>query len=1127
DSDAGITRDHSTTTHSAHTPPALEGAVSILLICVGVPELIRVSGSEKKMSSCPVFFCPRASFIRIWSTKCFRFVFRLLVLMAGIRRALFPHPLLLACLSSQAAGDETSGHQAEMEEMFSPVTSSNDPVISQLDKYFGYNVAHHLGHLHAYDASLPSCEPLVAREVEHRAPAVDFDGFSAAEVKGLSGENRNHDRSSLPRRILQVQIGRKVAQQISPTLNDEARVEDAPELPPVAVTSTVVNHEHFLRSDFIPVLKINSTTTTRPNVDISLSRNAATVAEPQVVPVSDHLTWFRLALADPEHKVGDLEQVFRSTDRYHAIVVDVVSSLDDDSENQINYAVDAEVNQYSPAAAASPHAAVEQEAATPTRRRPVVESGLLGGTTGLAALLGKVLHKAQTFCSRIILRVSSSISLKRSSTTTTVSPEPALQEDAIVSLKREVLKMGGENATGCVLLDHEQLPRGTNNIFQSRYYFAVSLNMNAWSHTKHLAERLLQQRAAHADEQSYNRFGPPYLGMSPVTTLFMYVHREMWKKLLERQEMVKRTTSSSEVDVHQSDKIDKVNFPSAAEGERLAAERAQPDESRYHPDDFSPLDHNEWGMVNAFYTLPLAHWTEVQRLRDLESKYGDGCGRDDLTVNFVAHPDSRVSGDFAQTVVDTSAAAVKKNEEINHEAPPGATPAATKPSASAGGQHEQQSSPQVVGKVTKTAVLLGGDRMRNSFQRGCKSHNYAPHYVRHLWHLVKRTKPFAVIEVGVLRGSGLAMWSDFFRGNAEVHGFDLETKFAFENRKYLVERGAFGLVGPDERTSENISAGESSVSGPARGPAQQGEVDDDSVTSSGPPPCECATRTNSDKKSQDHHDAFEFFSLKKYSVQEHLQVPAASQLEAAADACAARCSRLPLDVHDQHEGRPASDQNNVIEVKHHNAPYLYKFDQTTVSQTLINRVEQTLSWPAASSTSSVIGSAGGSSSSTTSVSSRPPVLLVIDDGKHDSQTAWITFRTFIGLLSERTSQQEHRNQKDDEKLPWEDQNEFYQNDGALSSSPIVGDETGSSSTSRRSFSPPAAPWVYVIEDCMCNTFVFLLQQKRPDLFIYKYWNGHNSDLIFIQPTRVEDQKISGGSHWSWRKGKAMYSSTVV
>ena len=49
----------------------------------------------------------------------------------------------------------------------------------------------------------------------------------------------------------------------------------------------------------------------------------------------------------------------------------------------------------------------------------------------------------------------------------------------------------------------------------------------------------------------------------------------------------------------------------------------------------------------------------------------------------------------------------------------------------------------------------------------------------------------------------------------------------------------------------------------------------------------------------------------------------------------------------------------------------------------------------------------------------------------------------------------------------------------------------------------ANSWVYVVEDCMCNTFVFMLQDKRPDLYIYKYWNGHNSDLIVIQPKPVE------------------------
>ena len=79
--------------------------------------------------------------------------------------------------------------------------------------------------------------------------------------------------------------------------------------------------------------------------------------------------------------------------------------------------------------------------------------------------------------------------------------------------------------------------------------------------------------------------------------------------------------------------------------------------------------------------------------------------------------------------------------------------------------------------------MSGGDRMQKnptSFFRGgtsgrstsCHSHNDAPQYVRHLKRL-RNIGRFSLAEVGVLRGSGLAMWADFFP-DADVYGFDID-----------------------------------------------------------------------------------------------------------------------------------------------------------------------------------------------------------------------------------------------------------------------------------------------------------------------------------------------------------------
>lgn len=96
----------------------------------------------------------------------------------------------------------------------------------------------------------------------------------------------------------------------------------------------------------------------------------------------------------------------------------------------------------------------------------------------------------------------------------------------------------------------------------------------------------------------------------------------------------------------------------------------------------------------------------------------------------------------------------------------------------------------------------------------------------------------------------------------------------------------------------------------------------------------------------------------------------------------------------------------------------------------------------------------------------PPLKLVIDDGKHDSESAMNTFLSFLEVIL--------------------DTNNYY-----LPSSSDNDD------------------WVYVIEDCRCVSFVFLLQQMKgsdvfKNLFVYRYWNSWNSDMLVVVPRMVED-----------------------
>ena len=77
--------------------------------------------------------------------------------------------------------------------------------------------------------------------------------------------------------------------------------------------------------------------------------------------------------------------------------------------------------------------------------------------------------------------------------------------------------------------------------------------------------------------------------------------------------------------------------------------------------------------------------------------------------------------------------------------------------------------------------MTGGDRMA----RG--RHNYGATYARYLAPLKDVT---SVAEVGILKGSGVALWCELFP-RAQVHGFDVNLVNIRENMAFLKSRGAF------------------------------------------------------------------------------------------------------------------------------------------------------------------------------------------------------------------------------------------------------------------------------------------------------------------------------------------------
>lgn len=86
-------------------------------------------------------------------------------------------------------------------------------------------------------------------------------------------------------------------------------------------------------------------------------------------------------------------------------------------------------------------------------------------------------------------------------------------------------------------------------------------------------------------------------------------------------------------------------------------------------------------------------------------------------------------------------------------------------------------------------------------------HNYAPCYAR----LINKRLPhwsgdaINVAEVGILTGSGLAMWSTVFP-TAHIVGFDLDTSNTLRNLPFLKSKGGFRKSDPELHTYDQMWA---------------------------------------------------------------------------------------------------------------------------------------------------------------------------------------------------------------------------------------------------------------------------------------------------------------------------------
>lgn len=85
-------------------------------------------------------------------------------------------------------------------------------------------------------------------------------------------------------------------------------------------------------------------------------------------------------------------------------------------------------------------------------------------------------------------------------------------------------------------------------------------------------------------------------------------------------------------------------------------------------------------------------------------------------------------------------------------------------------------------RLLSSTSMQGGDRMSPNH------HNYSPVYEKYLQKF-NTEDDLTIVEIGILRGTGLAMWSTAFP-NSKVIGLDIDPSLAISNLNFLSKKGA-------------------------------------------------------------------------------------------------------------------------------------------------------------------------------------------------------------------------------------------------------------------------------------------------------------------------------------------------
>jgi hypothetical protein len=93
-------------------------------------------------------------------------------------------------------------------------------------------------------------------------------------------------------------------------------------------------------------------------------------------------------------------------------------------------------------------------------------------------------------------------------------------------------------------------------------------------------------------------------------------------------------------------------------------------------------------------------------------------------------------------------------------------------------------------KELATGGMFGGDRMSS------RHHGYGRHYAKYLKPFLSTSRDLVVVEVGVLKGTGLAIWCELFPA-ARVIGLDIDLGHIESNMPTLLRQGAFTSNKPE------------------------------------------------------------------------------------------------------------------------------------------------------------------------------------------------------------------------------------------------------------------------------------------------------------------------------------------